>query len=242
MNAIVIYESLTGNTKKAAQLMRTELIRQGVDTTEGQHAALLVIVQELPADRHGRRHRPHRRQNPPPGKPRQKQHVIPSRPDVPHAGAKVLREYGQAARSGHVVAQHALVRRKHAAVATTKIEVQQTAMPGIDRVLRPDEVRGAASSGDPLLRAAALSYVPGRTGDLIVVPKPGWSFTPRGAAHGSATADDQQVPLMLIGRGIKPGRYDQPATPADIAPTLAALAGIALPRAEGRPLAYVMQK
>ena len=33
MNAIVIYESLTGNTKKASQLMGKELTRAGVDTT-----------------------------------------------------------------------------------------------------------------------------------------------------------------------------------------------------------------
>jgi len=74
------------------------------------------------------------------------------------------------------------------------------------------------------------------------VPKPGWITAARGTTHGSATPDDQQVPILLLGRGIKPGRYDQPATPADIAPTLAALVGVALPRAEGQPLAYVMQK
>ena len=33
MNAIVIYESLTGNTKKASQLMGKELTRAGVDAT-----------------------------------------------------------------------------------------------------------------------------------------------------------------------------------------------------------------
>jgi predicted AlkP superfamily pyrophosphatase or phosphodiesterase len=116
------------------------------------------------------------------------------------------------------------------------------AMPGVDRVLRGDEVRAAEHSSDPALRAEALSYVPGRSGDLIIVPKPGWITTARGATHGNATPDDQQVPILLMGRGIKPGRYDQPASPADIAPTLAALTGIALPRAEGHALTYVLQK
>jgi hypothetical protein len=41
---------------------------------------------------------------------------------------------------------------------------------------------------------------------------------------------------MLVGRGIKAGRFQQAATPADVAPTLAALSGIALPDAEGRVL------
>ena len=39
-----------------------------------------------------------------------------------------------------------------------------------------------------------------------------------------------------LGNGVRPGRFTQAATPADIAPTLAYLAGTMLPRAEGRVL------
>ena len=115
-------------------------------------------------------------------------------------------------------------------------------IPGVSRVLTPDDVRAAGHSSDPLLRAGALSYVADRSGDLIIVPKPGWIMAGRGATHGSATPDDQRVPIILMGRGIKPGRYDQAATPADIAPTLGALSGVTLPRAEGRALEFVMRK
>jgi len=115
-------------------------------------------------------------------------------------------------------------------------------IPGVSRVLTPDDVRAAEHSSDPLLRAGALSYVADRSGDLIIVPKPGWIMSGRGATHGSATPDDQRVPIILMGRGIKPGRYDQAATPADIAPTLGALSGVTLPRAEGRALEFVMRK
>lgn len=108
--------------------------------------------------------------------------------------------------------------------------------PGIAKVYRSEEVRGAASSSDPLLRAAALSYFPGRSGDLILVPKPGWMFSPSGTTHGSATPDDQRVPILLMGPGIKPGKYNDAATPADIAPTLGKLCGITLAHAEGHPL------
>jgi arylsulfatase A-like enzyme len=101
-------------------------------------------------------------------------------------------------------------------------------------------VRDASSSSDALLRAAALSYFPGRSGDLIVVPKPGWIFAPRGTTHGSSSADDQRVPILFMGRGIKPGRYDEPATPADIAPTLAALCGMTLSHADGRPFTVAL--
>jgi hypothetical protein len=44
------------------------------------------------------------------------------------------------------------------------------------------------------------------------------------------------VPLVLFGAGVKRGRYASAATPADIAPTLAALVDISLPHATGRAL------
>ena len=42
----------------------------------------------------------------------------------------------------------------------------------------------------------------------------------QGTTHGSANADDQRVPVLFLGHGIKPGKYSQAATPADLAPTL----------------------
>jgi predicted AlkP superfamily pyrophosphatase or phosphodiesterase len=107
--------------------------------------------------------------------------------------------------------------------------------PGVERVFRSEDVRGAARSTDPLLRAAALSYFPGRSGDLIFAPKPGWMMSSAGTTHGSANPDDQRVPLMFLGRGIKPGKYAVPATPADLAPTLAAIVGISM-KADGQAL------
>src|SRR4051812_24269528 len=110
--------------------------------------------------------------------------------------------------------------------------------PGIQRVFRSEEIRGADKSSDPLLRAAALSYFPGRSGDLIIATKPGWMFYPDGTTHGSATPDDQRVPILFYGRGIKAGVYQEHATPADVTPTLAALAGLTM-KAEGHPLSSV---
>jgi hypothetical protein len=59
-----------------------------------------------------------------------------------------------------------------------------------------------------------------------------------GTTHGSATPDDQRVPILFLGAGIKPGKYQEAATPADLAPTLAAIAGLAM-KAEGHPLSCV---
>ena len=56
-----------------------------------------------------------------------------------------------------------------------------------------------------------------------------------GTTHGSANPDDQRVPLLFYGHGIKPGIYQDEATPADLTPTLAALSGLTM-KAEGHPL------
>jgi type I phosphodiesterase/nucleotide pyrophosphatase len=111
-----------------------------------------------------------------------------------------------------------------------------SAVPGVQKVFRSEEIRDAAAARDPLTRAAALGYVLGRSGDLVIAPKPGWMFSGVGTTHGSATPDDQRVPILFLGRGVRPGRVDQPATPADVAPTLAAICGISMPDAEGRAL------
>ena len=115
------------------------------------------------------------------------------------------------------------------------------AMPAVEHVFQSEQLRGAAAaaSGDRLLRAAALSYAPGRSGDLIVALKPGWVEIAAGATHGSANPDDQRVPILFYGHGVKPGKYQQAASPADVTPTLAKIAGITMPKAEGHALACI---
>jgi predicted AlkP superfamily pyrophosphatase or phosphodiesterase len=112
------------------------------------------------------------------------------------------------------------------------------ASQGIARVFRREELTaaGATASTDRVLRAAALSYFPGRSGDLVLALKPGWMFAAIGTTHGTANEEDQHVPILLMGPGVKAGVYEQPAAPADVAPTLARLAGISLASAEGRVL------
>jgi hypothetical protein len=53
---------------------------------------------------------------------------------------------------------------------------------------------------------------------------------------------DQHVPVLLMGFGIQPGQYFQPITPADIAPTFAALCGITLASRDGHILAEALKK
>ncbi len=119
------------------------------------------------------------------------------------------------------------------------------AFPGVWRVFRGEELAAKKNSEDRFERAAALSYFPGRSGDLIVIPKANWFFAesnPGGATHGTAHWYDSRVPVILMGFGIRPGQYTGAVTPADIAPTLAELCGIRMQRAEGRVLGEALQR
>jgi predicted AlkP superfamily pyrophosphatase or phosphodiesterase len=113
--------------------------------------------------------------------------------------------------------------------------------PGTAKVFREADLASTAATTDPDLRAWRLSYVPGRSGDYIVVPKPGYYFGATGTGHGSQNEADQRVPLILLGRGVRPGQYLAPASPADIAPTFAAMTGVSLPTAQGRVLTEALQ-
>src|SRR5438552_763128 len=68
----------------------------------------------------------------------------------------------------------------------------------------------------------ARAYFPGRTGQLLIVPREG-DFITRpdpGVAymHGSAWEYDVSIPLMFAGPAVKTGVYSMPAVQQDIAP------------------------
>ena len=79
----------------------------------------------------------------------------------------------------------------------------------------------------------------------MVLARPNWPIGGRAAAeagsHGAPYDYDQRVPVLLFGGSIKAGRYEQAATPADVAPTLARVAGIKMGRAEGRVLTEALK-
>ena len=109
------------------------------------------------------------------------------------------------------------------------------ATPGVSRVLHGDRL--SDTDPDPVVRTAALGYVAGRSGDLILVTRQNWMMGLRAnnyaTSHGTMYDYDRQVPIVFLGPAFKPGRYTLVITPADIAPTLALLAGVTMPRAEG---------
>ena len=63
------------------------------------------------------------------------------------------------------------------------------------------------------------------------------------ATHGSPYSYDTNVPTVIVGAGVTPGRYYEAASPADIAPTLCALLAITQPSAAtGRVLIEALKK
>lgn len=110
-------------------------------------------------------------------------------------------------------------------------------MPGVLRVIPAAELETKPTGADPVARAAALSHYPGESGDVKIVLQPNWVGTNTSAAtHGTLHPYDQHVPVIFFGKRIRAGRYVEAATPADIAPTLAFLAGLDFPRTDGRVL------
>jgi len=99
----------------------------------------------------------------------------------------------------------------------------------------------AAAARQRFLEMFARAYFPGRSGQLMIVPREGDFITrpdPDVAyMHGSPWAYDVSIPLMFVGPAVRTGVYSMPAVQQDVAPTLAAALGVSMPpTATGRVL------
>ncbi|MGE0130594.1 MAG: alkaline phosphatase family protein [Blastocatellales bacterium] len=81
-----------------------------------------------------------------------------------------------------------------------------------------------------IARGVANGFHAQRNGNLVVVPHP-FFFISEGTTttHGSPYIYDTHVPVILYGAGVVAGSFYADASPADIAPTLAALLKIEIP-------------
>lgn len=105
-------------------------------------------------------------------------------------------------------------------------------LEGMEAAYVPDD----AALDDP---AYAVSYHPGRSGHVLLRPKPGVMVGDAEDAldHGSPYDYDAGVPLVFWGAGVKAGSSTATVRVADLAPTAAALLGFELkPEPESRVL------
>ena len=107
------------------------------------------------------------------------------------------------------------------------------ACPGVGRVWRRAELAGEV---EPAARLAANSHHAERSPDLVVEFEPFFQPTRSAATHGSPHRYDTHVPLVLRVPGRAPVRDAAPAATIDVAPTLAALAGLAPRDVDGTDL------
>ena len=117
-------------------------------------------------------------------------------------------------------------------------EVEETARAAllktgaVERVYTHDDLRSTPTSPDPFLPLFQNAFFEPRIPHLNVLLKPDvfMNTSSFGTSHGSAYDFDRHVPVVFMGKTIAPGRYPDPSGPEDIAPTLAHLLQLELPR------------
>jgi len=101
-----------------------------------------------------------------------------------------------------------------------------------------------AANRSRFLEMFARSYFPGRSGQIMVVPREGDIITRDEPdiryMHGSPWPYDTAIPMFFVGKAIRPGSYPVPAVQQDVAATIAAVLQAAMPpSASGRVLPII---
>jgi hypothetical protein len=126
---------------------------------------------------------------------------------------------------------HDLLSEKQAVLAEAENIAAEAVrkLPYIFRVYTSAQLEHENLSGEPIGELMQRGYYRGRAADLFIVQKPYWLASKDGTSHGTPFSYDTHVPMIFLGSGIRPGRYDENVRTADIAPTLAALLGVNTP-------------
>ncbi len=132
------------------------------------------------------------------------------------------------------------------AVAWLKTQKQVAQVFTAEEIAAAEPAPGTPPDRLSLAQRFHESYYPGRSGDIIValaqyasvgMPRvPGDTV----AGHGSPWDYDRRVPILFWWPGVSAVDQPAPAETVDIAPTLAALAGIAAPKLDGHCLEAVV--
>lgn len=89
---------------------------------------------------------------------------------------------------------------------------------------------GQISVSGPIERRVLHGFHPLRSGDLVLIADAYKYLSDTiPATHGTPYSYDTHVPIIIMAAGLSPAKYYQPASPADIAPTVSALMGATPP-------------
>ena len=105
------------------------------------------------------------------------------------------------------------------------------ALPGVARVYTRSQLLRGELLDDLVDHRVRQGFNAERSSDLFVIGQPYWLIQaePTGTTHISPYNYDTHVPVILMGPGIKPGRYNGKIAVNDIAPTLATMMDVEVP-------------
>ncbi|HJQ18977.1 MAG TPA: alkaline phosphatase family protein [Gemmatimonadaceae bacterium] len=99
-------------------------------------------------------------------------------------------------------------------------------VPGVWRVDRIKDLRRADPAADPFARRWTHQIPETSPVELVITLTRYSNFTTIPATHGSPWDQDAHVPVIFYGPWLKSGRYPEFVRVVDMAPTLAAIAGV----------------
>jgi predicted AlkP superfamily pyrophosphatase or phosphodiesterase len=110
----------------------------------------------------------------------------------------------------------------------------------------PTRAERARTERRAFLDMYARAYYPGRSGQIMVIPREGEILTRPGAdvpfMHGSPWSYDTRIPILFWGpRYVRGARLTEPATQQDVAPTIAQALGLPMPGVTGHALAAALR-
>lgn len=102
---------------------------------------------------------------------------------------------------------------------------------GITQVFTRAQILNGEMPSGVISQRVSNGFNASRSGDVWLITKPFYFLGEGGAAttHGSPYNYDTHVPVLFLGKGIRPGNYETECSPSDIAPTVAALLHIEPP-------------
>ncbi|MDZ4084086.1 MAG: alkaline phosphatase family protein [Bdellovibrionales bacterium] len=109
--------------------------------------------------------------------------------------------------------------------------------PGVAEVFTRSEFEKKLFPTGRFGRQLRNTYIVGKSGDVVLIPKPFWVSEGAFATHLTGYEYDRSVPLILAGERFKAGVYAQSVEVIDLAPTLSHILGLVAPSgADGRVL------
>jgi hypothetical protein len=103
------------------------------------------------------------------------------------------------------------------------------AVPHVTRVYTRDQLLRGEVANDRIGNRVLRGFNAQRSGDLEIIFEPYWMRQAQGTTHGTPYNYDAHIPLILMGRYIKPGTYSANVALNDLAPTLSTILNVEIP-------------